>query len=219
MKRGIKKILISGPSGSGKTTLARTISDRYDIPFISTSTKPLWDKYGFESHKDIISTTIIEPLKALEFQFELIEYRNNLLSNQPSFVSDRGYLDNMVYFLLQNSPHVNGEITNEYIRELSKAQNKLIAYSQDKLLQILLPVTNKMVLDNFLEDDGKRIGNPYYQLMCTSVFNDCLEQNYLKLMNKNVTILELKKMDYNYRLRQVHKYLRNDKKWEKKLGL
>ena len=56
-----KRIFICGPSGTGKTTLGEWISQTYRIPFITTSSKPLWEKHGIKSHLDLLNKGASNP--------------------------------------------------------------------------------------------------------------------------------------------------------------
>lgn len=154
------KIAMAGPSGVGKTTLAEWISKEYDIPFITTSTKPLWDKHGINTHQELITRTILNPQWGLDFQYELLDIRKNIIESNEQFVTDRSPVDNLVYFLMQNAPYLGEEAVEAYIQLCANALSKITGLVQ-------IPFDSHIPLEN----DGKRIANKYYQLSTNSQFH------------------------------------------------
>ena len=153
------KIAMAGPSGTGKTTLAEWIANEFKLPFITSSTKPLWEKHNIQSHKELITRTMLNPQWGLDFQYEVLEFRQNIINNYESFVTDRSPIDNLVYFLMQNTPYLGEEATEAYISLCAEALSKM-----DGLIQI--PFGDHIPLEN----DGKRINNRFYQLSTNSQF-------------------------------------------------
>ncbi len=153
------RICISGPSGVGKSTLATEISKAYNIPFITTSTKPLWDKYKIRSHQELIERTLVDPQWGIDFQDEVLDYRINKLLGVKDFVTDRSPLDNLAYFLMQNSYNTSEEKTAKYIQRCKDAMALFTGI-------IVIPFTDEVVLEN----DGKRVNNRYYQEYTNAVF-------------------------------------------------
>jgi molybdopterin-guanine dinucleotide biosynthesis protein len=166
------KIFICGPSGTGKTTLAHHISQKFNIPFISTSGKVLWDYYGIESHQQLIDMTNQDPLGfGLEYQITLLKHRNAALEDSDSFVTDRSPVDNLVYTISQLSAFLSEKQIKEYIEmcEISLRLGNQILY---------IPFTDKVKLD----PDGARIVNPFYQQYIGSLFDMVLyKHNYLSI--------------------------------------
>lgn len=157
------KIYFSGCSGTGKSTLAKWIEDTYGIPFITTSTKPLWDKYGVKNHIELIKIATENPQLGIDFQFDLLRYRKEVLSQHESFVTDRSPVDNLAYFLMQNSHIATEDQTEEYIK-----QCKELLFTGTHLFFI------DFTSDIKLENDGMRVSNKYYQQMSNSVFKDVI---------------------------------------------
>tara|TARA_R110001632_G_scaffold211861_2_gene337461 strand:+ start:320 stop:940 length:621 start_codon:yes stop_codon:yes gene_type:complete len=166
------KIFICGPSGTGKTTLAHHLSQKFNIPFISTSGKVLWDHYGIESHQQLIDMTNQDPLGfGLDYQIRLLKHRNAALENSDSFVTDRSPVDNLVYTISQLSAFLSEKQIKEYIEmcEISLRLGNQILY---------IPFTDKVKLD----PDGARIVNPFYQQYIGSLFDMVLyKHNYLSI--------------------------------------
>jgi len=156
------KIFISGVSGTGKTTLAKYISQRYRIPFIEGSSKVLWAKHGITKHSDIIAHSTEDPKWGLDFQTALLNYRGKSIEGFDDFVTDRSPLDSMVYFLLQNAPHLTKDVTDEYFES---CKNSYPLGSRQILLELC--TEDDMVFEN----DGMRIDNPHYQMVVNSVFS------------------------------------------------
>ncbi len=191
------KIAMAGPSGVGKTTLSEWIAKEFGIPFVTSSTKPLWDKHNIHTHQELITRTILNPQWGLDFQYELLEVRQNIIDKNPQFVTDRSPVDNLVYFLMQNTPHIGEEATQAYIQLCTEALAKL-----NGLIQI--PFGDHIVL----EDDGKRISNKYYQmsvnyqfLVGASLISEGLPPKGL------LRVLSLKMWDWEQRQSAVREFL------------
>ena len=153
------KIAMSGPSGVGKTTLSEWVSKEFGIPFITTSTKPLWEKHGIINHEMLIQRTILNPQWGLDFQYELLDIRKKIIEDNEQFVTDRSPIDNLAYFIMQNTPYLGEEATQSYIELCATALSKM-----DGLIQI--PFGPHIVLEN----DGKRVANKYYQMSVNQQF-------------------------------------------------
>lgn len=190
------KILLSGISGIGKTTMANILAQKYNLPFIIGSSKVLWKKYHIDSHRMLIDRCNSSNQFALDFQYELLEYRKNEMAKYDRFVTDRGPLDNLVYFLLQLSHNVSQFQTAKYIEACIDSLPK-------DSLQIYFKF-DPMVLKSMdhLENDGARIINNYYQMMVASVFNMVLQQEYLKS-----TIYEVDMWDMQQRITTIEQII------------
>lgn len=173
------KIAIAGPSGVGKSTLAQYIADKHQIPFITTSTKPLWDRHGINDHQQLIGMTTTNPSWGLAFQREVLDYRVNQLYGKDEFVTDRSPVDNMVYFLLQNSHMLSERETKFYLDACIMAMNLFNGY-------IYIPFTNEIILEN----DGKRVVNSFYQMTVSSTFDLVHRLMKTSLYEKHNTILD-----------------------------
>jgi deoxyadenosine/deoxycytidine kinase len=184
------RIALAGPSGTGKSTLAKWISEEYKIPFITTSTKPLWDKHKIKSHLMLLERASHDPVWGLQFQHEVLEFRENALKGHVNFVTDRSPVDNLSYFLLQNTHSLPENDTTRYIHYCEKALSKFNYL-------FVLPFTKEIPL----EDDGKRINNRYYQMLSNQAFDlSCtLMVNELKKLRGNT----LQKWDWETRKQLV----------------
>lgn len=192
-----KQIFISGSSGSGKTTLANYISHRYQIPFISCSTKNLWPNHGISDHKEIITRSAKDPNWGKAFQHELLEYRKEVLSGHIEFVTDRSPLDSILYFMLQNSPFLPPSATQYFIDQCRDIYHLYDAH------QIYLEPSP------YLENDGMRISNHIYQEMTHCIMKYMIENNWLG-SKKRVTVI--KEWDWEYRVRVVEELFKPEEK-------
>jgi len=183
------KILISGVSGSGKTTLAREISKKYKIPFLTSSTKMFWKEYGIKCHLDIVKRSVEDVNFGLEFQYKCLEYRTREFAKHSQFVSDRGILDSIVYFLMQNAPYTSSSVTHDYI---SVANDFL--KNNPNCITLLLGMPPK------IGNDGKRIQNHYYQRTSDAIFN--LAKN--TLIERDQTIHNIHNWDWRKRNREIN---------------
>ena len=100
----MKRILICGPSGTGKSELANFIGLSLGIPFITTSTKPLWPAHDIESHTELIKKGQDDPDWGNSFQWEVLDYRRKLLNKETGgYVGERSPIDKLAYYMMQNS--------------------------------------------------------------------------------------------------------------------
>lgn len=196
-----KRIYISGCSGTGKSTLAKWIAEEYKIPFIETSTKPLWEEFNISKHNDIISRSVNDPHWGLKFQRACLDMRKDVLQFDKSidFVTDRSPMDNIVYFLLQNAPHLTEDDCTDYIAD---------AIAQFAYNTHIIHITYS--LDIKLEDDKMRVANQHYQLMVDAIFGRAyyLYYNYIKNHKLQNEILQLTVWDWETRIGQVKEYLK-----------
>lgn len=174
-----KKVFISGVSGIGKTTLANFISKRFELPYIKASAELLYEKYSYINNKQEIINCYSNPITGLQFQWDLLELRYSQLKDQKSFVTDRSFIDNLVYFLLQCTTMVQEKECEKFIR--------MVYYYLEEIGGVILylPLTFKSIEDNKI-----RIPNLYYQRTVDMIFSDHLFKNRYKLpSNMGVSII------------------------------
>jgi deoxyadenosine/deoxycytidine kinase len=164
----INRIAITGASGVGKTTLAKYISEKYNIPFISSSASELWPIYGFNSHKEALLKCLADPVLGFRYQENILSNRHIVLQKAPMFITDRSPIDNYAYFLLQQGYLSNCD--NDYFRDLCKIDYDLL----DAVIHI------KYSPDMGIEDNKKRIVNNTYQMMVDKVIEMVLKESLLE---------------------------------------
>lgn len=186
------KILLSGVSGIGKTTLAKAIAKEYHIPFIVGSSKVLWRKLNISSHKELIARCENDVIFALDFQYRLLEYRKQEMLKYDRYVSDRGPLDNVVYFLLQISHKVSQAETVDYLTACKEILTPDITQVYMDFDQSILKKMGE------IENDGARITNSYYQLMVASIFDMVIGNSLLSNKTACLTV-----WDFETRMKHI----------------
>lgn len=201
------KVLLTGASGSGKTTLAKHISEKYSIPFINGSAKELWPKYGITTHRELIKACDDSAEFAQSFQYELLLHRQKQTMGIDSYVTDRTPLDNLLYYMLQVSHKVDTDANRTYIRACQDA----FPAGDCHLVMCTTP-------RNGLEDDGMRINNVFYQMLCENTLL-YLYQIYLQSsqFNDRMSMTVLQEWDWDKRVKTINNLLRTSA-WEKIKG-
>jgi GTPase SAR1 family protein len=194
------KIFITGTSGIGKTTLANYIAKSMRIPFINGSSTVLWEQYGIRSHRELLEMGIRQPEKGLQFQYDLLNLREQLTKGVDSFVTDRTPVDNLVYFLYQNAPYLETKQVRDYIDACKYSFHRTTAYGKEGFKLIYLSRDFKGKDKMIIEDDGKRIDNPYYQDMMDGIFQQVLDKDYLKLNRDSYNFRKFTEYDWDTRL-------------------
>jgi len=162
MKNKLNRVAISGTSGVGKTTLANYISSKFDLPFVSTSAQSLWYRYGFINHADALRKCLADPELGFRYQKEIVLTRMQTLSLHKEFVVDRGPVDAMAYFLLQQGYYSQAN-TDEFLSLCLKLE-KLI----DGTIYLEIPDPSEGYI---IEDNGRRIPNLSYQKLVDNTMN------------------------------------------------
>jgi len=188
-----KKIMICGASGTGKTTLAHHISEEYGIPFIDTSAKKLWPEFGFKNHMDVRTKSLLDTKLGIQYQFEVLIQRSNLLK-KDSFVSDRSFVDNVTYMLMD----LGHSLLNCEIEDFIRMGN-LNMVKCDMLIFI------RWTDDIVLQDDKNRIMNKYYQAMVDKVMEWVIFSNEITMTH--CPVYELKIWDFETRKKVIKKCL------------
>lgn len=189
------KISISGHSGIGKTTLAKEISQMYGIPFVTTSSKPIWEKNGITKQSDIIAKSAADPEWGVQFQCDLLTYRKEELGKYPKYVTDRSILDNLVYFIINNSAFVEEEVIQCYIRLCNKVAGEIYDESS---IHIHLAAVDNMVLT--LENDYMRVHNTHFQRMVDNTFQQVIKDREISLPY----FTYISQWDFHYRVNRVN---------------
>lgn len=201
----MKRVLICGPSGVGKSELANFIGLSLGVPFITTSTKPLWPAHDIKSHEELIKRGQDDPEWGLLFQYEVLKYRRDILLKQNfGYVCDRSPIDNLAYFMMQNAM-IAGE------NETEKYRNICFNDLQEQA-DYIIRIKFKMNYD--LKDDGMRVNNRYFQLMTDGVFESIFQADLFDLGKRfgPDRVLVIDTWDWNERIKMVQEFLDIDQK-------
>lgn len=160
------KIMFCGPSGTGKTTMAKEISELFNIPFISGSYSDLVPSTKSEPHEKMITKSTEEIYNQ---DYQLINLRRNQLKDLTSFVSDRSFIDNAVYFidkLAHRIPQCEVETYLDISKKLSETFTTHL---------IMVPFTKEIMGKWEIEDNHKRVLNKYFQYKISNLMMSVLQ--------------------------------------------
>lgn len=192
MRSKYKRVGLVGASGTGKTTLASYISTEFQLPYLNSSSSKLWDGYGYKNHRDVQWASWADPDNALRLQEEILTVRDSMFACKNWFVTDRTPIDQLAYYL--NYFQLISPITKiAFVNRLKAQGNRFDAI-------IFLRFTNELI-----EDNGRRIIDPFYQIMVDALMNSIIERNILGM---KVPVLTLDMWDWNTRRDEVIKFLR-----------
>lgn len=187
-----KRIMITGASGVGKTTIAKYISETYNIPFISTSAKFVWPKFGFKNHQDAFNKSLKNTKLGLKYQWEILKQRKNALSGS-SFITDRSPIDNMAYFMMSLGHKIAYCETLDFISACSEG----MLYC-DGLIFI------RWSGEIELEDDSQRINNEFFQASVDAILNWIVSD---MVVFRTCPVLELTMWNLKYRTNIIDRWL------------
>jgi adenylate kinase family enzyme len=186
------KICISGASGTGKTTLATYIAENYQLPYLNASSSRLWSNYGYKNHEDVHRDVYQHEDIALRLQNDILNSRNSLFSCKKYFVTDRGPIDQLAYFL--NYFQISNPMKKVMFINLVRKQLRYF----DAFIFIRFSNT-------VIEDNGLRILDPYYQLIIDSIMAMIIEKNLLDI---KVDIITIPEWDWDTRTKLVDKFIK-----------
>lgn len=170
------RVAFTGPSGAGKTTLVKFINETYGLPWLNGSSGDLktvsdtrrLTRDGLvqgRGHLEVIKSGHANPAAAWTNQLCVLTRRNDLVNSNGDYVTDRCPMDNIVYMLTQTSMYRDPKEIETFINMAAKHMMCLTHVIQLKPL-------------GWVEDNGSRIPNIYYQNMIDAVFCRVIEQYY-----------------------------------------
>jgi hypothetical protein len=208
-------IFITGTSGIGKTTLANYIAAKYRIPFINGSSSVLWKKYNISSHKELLEMGVNNPNKGIDFQLELLNYREELIkkTGNTHFVTDRSIIDNLVYFMFQNSPYLSEQDTVHYINSCIESFQNILELCTPNARYKMIYLSRDFYPDDempVIENDSKRITNEYYQDVMSAIFNHVIDNNLLDFNHTPEKYLKIRDYNWDRRLALTETFLEKE---------
>lgn len=200
-----KRIMFVGPSGIGKTTLAKFISEQYGIPFISGSYSDLVPSTREVRHEEMME----KPFSVLYNEEQKLFFKRantfgECSANNASFVSDRSYVDNMAYFIYKLSAHLP-KCETESFEDVVKH-----ALERDCTHIIYMKCTNDILDSWVVEDNNKRILNPYFQWMISNIMGELLTRwsSTGFIQDVGISVLTLNSRDLVTNQKAIKKFLK-----------
>jgi hypothetical protein len=207
-----KRINFVGASGTGKTTLATWISEKYNIPFISGSYSDLVPETKDIKHADMMDQN---PEKIYRDDFQLLNLRAKAFSlrNNPTYVSDRSYIDSIAYLIYKLSKSMPSCDIESFIRTASNLLER------DTTNLIFIPYTPMMLETWKIEDNNKRVLNRYFQFMISNIMEGVITKLYpykegffnkkeICTWSSDIKELFLTSDDLQERKKQIEKFLK-----------
>lgn len=155
------KIQLCGPSGVGKTTLSKHISKHLEIPFVDGSYSQLVPSTKNMKHQKMIDR---DPSDIYKEYITLVQERVKAFGLNPSYISDRSFLDVLIYTIdILSSKLESCDI--DFMNNLCK--NMLLSNCSHL---ILLEYPASFIKEIPIEDNRKRIINPFYQWKISELF-------------------------------------------------
>lgn len=111
-----KKIAFTGASGTGKTTTAKLISEKYGFEINPVGSRYITDQMQLRSPYDVDAYGLRQ-----EFQTRLFQEKLKWEQERSSFVTDRTYLDNLIYSIMHDCVKT---VTKDYISDTVKQTKK-----------------------------------------------------------------------------------------------
>lgn len=173
------RIQFCGPSGIGKTTLANYVSKEFNIPFVDGSYSTLIPKTRDISHRDMLDRDAHEVYKEY-LDLASKRYQAFLNSNNPQYVSDRSFLD-IITYTIDSFAYKLEACDIEFLSNLCK---QLLLESCSHLIILPYEYTFLKLVD--IEDNHKRVLNPYYQWKISRQFISIMEDLWgVRTLKKN----------------------------------
>lgn len=204
------KIACTGTSGSGKTTLVKFIAKEKGLTHISGSAGDIktpedkdilfkeFNHAPHSGHLDVIKRSAIDVNFGVMVQHMNQERRAELIRNNDNFITDRSPLDNLTYFINQVGFHK--EVTDGDVGQFALE----CLYAWNELTHVIFI---KPVQPRYVEDNGSRINNLWYQKAINAQFEFWLF-NYFHIPVFGPKLLVIDVWDWEIRKRRVLDFLK-----------
>lgn len=202
-----RRIMFYGPSGTGKTTMANWIKDNYDIPFISGSISDLIPKTKELTHLEMMERDYNQIYNE---DFQLLSLRVKAFRDEANYVTDRSYMDIIAYHLVKVSKGISKCDTETLL------QNIALAMMRDCTHLVFVPFTKKMIHSWKIEENNKRVLNPYFQWQVSEVMKGLLKMfgyssNLWRLIKDDMDMGKISPEKIFRELKLNNQYLNKDK--------
>lgn len=176
------KVAFTGSSGSGKTTLVKFVEKEFNLKHISGSAgdvklpedeEYLISEYGtadLPGHAGVISLSAQNIKFGIDNQLILQKRRNQIISENYNFVTDRSPIDNLTYFVNQVGFHP--DVTDEIVKNF-------IDRSLEAWMQLTHVIFVRAVQPKEIENNGSRVANIYYQKSIDAQFAMWLDKVFM----------------------------------------
>lgn len=154
------KISLTGSAGTGRTIIARRLASKLQLPLITGVAKTI---LKLENYEYTQSVSIEKFLATPERQHKISTYRQQRESEYESFVTDRSWLDQATYAIIELNGCVGFDVTS-YLDDCRDEAEKTT-------LTVYVPWNRRP-----LTHDGVRTVNPWYQLLVDSVVFNLLNK-------------------------------------------
>nr|DAL41706.1 MAG TPA_asm: AAA domain protein [Caudoviricetes sp.] len=209
------KIQLTGCSGVGKTTLSKWLSEELRIKFISGSYSDLVPQTRNEKHSDMITK---DPKVIYQQDYQVMNLRHKQLAFEDRFITDRSYVDSIVYLINKLSVHIRQCDIESFIGNCEA----LLSLECTHL--IFIPFSLKFLNNWDIEDNNKRILNGYYQFQISQLIYGILDMmGYRKLplrsflveaevgkiqvKGNDISVLILDELDFEKRKQIVKRFI------------
>ena len=191
------RIVLCGPSGIGKTTVAKELAHIYRFPFVSGSYSDLIPITRDLHQSDMISK---DPREIFSQDMRLLGLRKKSYEKNPKMFSDRSPVDSIVQGIYKLSPYLPSCDIDLLVKNGMEVIEKYISAI------IFLRYPSDLSKWN-LEDNGKRVSNPYFQRMISTLYEDFLVHTLVPKLSTPVLVVN--SLDRSERIDRLREFIDN----------
>lgn len=224
MEKQLYRVCLFGPSGTGKSTMGKWLAKELNVKFLDGSRTSIIDGDKGKSHIEMLN----EASSPIEKNLQILSKRHKMFLAEPEgFVCDRSIIDPLAYLLFEGSKSLR-ECDIDHLFSLVNSCHSDLNITH----YIYMPFSTSSIVNCPLEDNGKRIVNPYFQRLITKCFDEVLDKflcdtysfpifenkwygSYEEVIRQKVLIVDkipilfLRKCDNGYRKGVLKGWLKN----------